>query len=87
MIACFYFFPTPLGVECASGDTFVASDAEPLSMESIFVPDPVVTISIKPTDKSKDDAFSKALNRFQVLLQYKFFIQKLCVLVEIIYLL
>lgn len=54
-----------IGVECASGDTFVASDAEPLSMESIFVPDPVVTISIKPTDKSKDDAFSKALNRFQ----------------------
>jgi len=54
-----------IGVDCSSGDSFVAADAEELSMESIFVPDPVVTVCIKPTDKTKDDAFSKALNRFQ----------------------
>lgn len=55
-----------LGVDCASGDTFVAHDAkERLTMESIYVPEPVVTIAIKPTDKTKEGAFAKALDRFQ----------------------
>lgn len=54
------------GLECASGDTFVsASDPKPLSMESLFVPDSVMSLAVTP--KKKDAAsnnFTKALNRF-----------------------
>ena len=35
-----------------------------LSMESIYVPDPVLSLSIKPSDKKKTDNFSKAVQRF-----------------------
>lgn len=54
------------GLECASGDTFVASsNKEPLSMESLFVPDPVMSLAIAPKKRdSSSNAFSKALNRF-----------------------
>ena len=51
------------GVECASGDTFT-DGALSYSMTSMFVPDPVISLSITP--KSKDTTnFSKALQRFQ----------------------
>ena len=33
-------------------------------MESIFVPDPVLSLAIKPVDKKKTDNFSKAVQRF-----------------------
>lgn len=52
------------GVECASGDTFTDGGL-PYSMSSMFVPDPVISLSIKPKT-SKDGAnFSKAMSRFQ----------------------
>jgi elongation factor G len=50
------------GVDCASGDTFI-SKGKPLSMESMFVPDPVISMSITPTNRDSDN-FSKAINRF-----------------------
>ena len=50
------------GIECASGDTFTSG--ERLSMQSMFVPDPVISYSIAPKDKSGQANFSKALNRF-----------------------
>jgi elongation factor G len=51
------------GVECASGDTFT-DGKHSYSMTSMFVPDPVISLSITP--KSKDTTnFSKALQRFQ----------------------
>lgn len=50
------------GIECASGDTFTSG--ERLSMQSMFVPDPVISYSITPKDKSGQTNFSKALNRF-----------------------
>jgi len=52
------------GIDCASGDTFVLDKNELLSMESIFVPDPVISLSIKPTDKKNGDNFQKAVQRF-----------------------
>ncbi|KAI9179662.1 Elongation factor G, mitochondrial [Blastocladiella emersonii ATCC 22665] len=51
------------GVECSSGDTF-SDGTEKLTMTSMFVPEPVISLAIHP--KGKDTAnFSKALNRFQ----------------------
>ncbi|XP_065840715.1 elongation factor G, mitochondrial-like [Oscarella lobularis] len=52
------------GIECNSGDTFVGDGAPRLTMESIHVPDPVISLAIYPKDKN-DANFSKALNRFQ----------------------
>lgn len=54
------------GLECASGDTFIASGAqEVLSMESLFVPEPVMSLAITPKKRdSSSNAMSKALNRF-----------------------
>ncbi|MGE0172176.1 MAG: elongation factor G [Oligoflexales bacterium] len=52
-----------VGVDCASGDTYCA-DGLNTTMESMFVPDPVIELAIKP--KTQDDLvkMSKALNRF-----------------------
>jgi elongation factor G len=52
------------GVDCASGDTFTDGTLS-YSMTSMFVPEPVISLSIKPK-LSKDSAnFSKAIARFQ----------------------
>lgn len=51
------------GVDCASGDTFVNDGKLNLSMESIHIPDPVVSMSIKPTHNKDRDNFSKAVAR------------------------
>jgi elongation factor G len=51
------------GIECASGDTFCDPSMN-LSMTSMFVPDAVISLSIKPVDKSASDKMAKALNRF-----------------------
>ncbi|KAH8869348.1 Elongation factor G, mitochondrial [Schistosoma japonicum] len=53
------------GVDCASGDTMVdVNMKEPLAMESMFIPEPVVSMSIKPTNKASIESFSKGLARF-----------------------
>lgn len=52
------------GVDCASGDTFVTDKKTNISLESIFVPDPVVSMSIKPVNNKDRDNFSKAVQRF-----------------------
>lgn len=51
------------GVECASGDTF-ADPSINMSMTSIFVPEPVISLAIKPADHKAETNMSKALNRF-----------------------
>ena len=51
------------GIECASGDTFVKNGMN-LSMTSMFVPDPVISLAISPIDKKAADNMAKALNRF-----------------------
>ena len=53
------------GIDCASGDTFVVDKTSSnLSMESIFVPDSVISLSIKPNNKKDGDNFAKAIQRF-----------------------
>lgn len=52
------------GVECASGDTFVTDPSLKLSMESIHVPDPVVSMAVKVKDKNRVQNFTKGITRF-----------------------
>ena len=52
------------GVDCASGDTFTDGGL-PYTMSSMFVPDAVMSLSIKPKRTGDADNFSKAMNRFQ----------------------
>jgi elongation factor G len=51
------------GVECASGDTFCDPDLN-YAMTSMYVPEPVISLSIEPVDKKSSDQMGKALNRF-----------------------
>lgn len=52
------------GIECASGDTFTDGTLG-YSMTSMFVPEPVISLSIKPKDNKDLPNFSKAMARFQ----------------------
>jgi elongation factor G len=51
------------GIDCASGDTFVAPGIR-LSMTSMYVPEPVISLAIFPKDHKSEVNISKALGRF-----------------------
>ncbi len=51
------------GIDCASGDTFTDGSRR-LTMTSIYVPEPVISLAIKPKDKKAEMNLSKALTRF-----------------------
>ncbi len=51
------------GVDCYSGDTFT-DGSEPLAMTSIFVPDPVISLTVTPENNKAQVNMSKALSRF-----------------------
>ncbi len=51
------------GIDCHTGDTFVSSGPR-LAMTSMYVPDPVISLSVNPVDSKAQDNMSKALNRF-----------------------
>ncbi|MDF5706307.1 MAG: elongation factor G [Nostoc sp. S4] len=53
-----------LGVDCASGDTFCTGETL-VSLERMYVPEPVITLAIMPKKQEDSDRLSKALNRFQ----------------------
>ncbi len=53
-----------VGIECASGDTFCGGDLE-YGLESIFVPDAVIRLSIEPAKRDGADKLAKALQRFR----------------------
>ena len=53
-----------VGIDCASGDTF-CSDGVNYSLESIYVPEPVIRLSIEPTQRDGADRLGKALERFR----------------------
>ncbi len=52
-----------LAVDCASGDT-ICGDGINYSLESIFVADPVISLSITPASSADQERMAKALNRF-----------------------
>jgi len=51
------------GIDCASGDTFCAEGLR-LSMTSMYVPEPVISLAVYPKDSKSQANMSKALNRF-----------------------
>ncbi|KAF7846382.1 hypothetical protein BT93_L4479 [Corymbia citriodora subsp. variegata] len=52
------------GVDCASGDTFTDGTLG-YTMTSMFVPEAVISLSIKPKQTKDTPNFSKAMSRFQ----------------------
>ena len=53
-----------VGIDCASGDTFT-SDGINVSLENIFVPEPVIKLSVEPKTREGADKLAKALERFR----------------------
>jgi len=51
------------GIDCQSGDTFVSPGLN-YALTSIFVPDPVISLAVKPKDSHSANNLAKALNRF-----------------------
>jgi len=51
------------GIDCASGDSFVAPGIS-LTMTSMYVPQPVISLAIFPKDNKSEVNVSKALGRF-----------------------
>ncbi|MCP4256555.1 MAG: elongation factor G [Planctomycetes bacterium] len=52
-----------LSIDCASGDT-ICGDGVNYSLESIFVADPVISLSIEPASSADQERMAKALSRF-----------------------
>mmetsp|Transcript_38521 Transcript_38521/g.43971 ORF Transcript_38521/g.43971 Transcript_38521/m.43971 type:complete len:739 (-) Transcript_38521:169-2385(-) len=51
------------GVDCKSMDTFSDGNMD-LSMRSMFVPEPVMSLAVRPKKKDMHNNFSKALSKF-----------------------
>ncbi len=51
------------GIECASGDTFRKPDYN-LTLTSMHVPEPVISLAVAPKERRAADNLSKALQRF-----------------------
>ena len=51
------------GIECASGDTFTDGTID-VAMSAMHVPDPVISLAIKPVDQRGQANLAKALGRF-----------------------
>jgi elongation factor G len=52
-----------IGVDCASGDTY-SSENKYCTLESMFVPEPVIKMAVSPTARDGIDRMGKALQRF-----------------------
>jgi elongation factor G len=53
-----------MGIDCASGDTYAAT-AKYCTLESMFVPEPVIKMAINATNRGDSDKMGKALQRFR----------------------
>jgi len=53
-----------MGIDCASGDTY-ASQAKFCTLESMFVPEPVIKIAVSPESRGDAEKLGKALARFR----------------------
>ena len=53
-----------MGIDCASGDTY-SSQQKFCTLESIFVPEPVIRVAVTPSQRADSDKLGKALARFR----------------------
>jgi elongation factor G len=53
-----------MGIDCASGDTY-CDTRDFCTLESMFVPEPVIKIAVNPLNRGDGDKMSKALQRFR----------------------
>ena len=53
-----------MGIDCASGDTF-ASENKMCTLESMFIPEPVIRVAVNPAKRADADKLGKALARFR----------------------
>jgi elongation factor G len=53
-----------MGIDSASGDTFAAS-REYCTLESMFIPEPVIKVAVLPKSRGEADKLGKALARFR----------------------
>ena len=51
------------GIDCASGETFCDAN-QLISLQNMHVPEPVMSLSIKPKKNDQLDSFMKAISRF-----------------------
>jgi elongation factor G len=52
------------GIDCETGTTFTDGTCN-LTMTSMFVPNAVISLAVRPKDKASADNFTKALNKFR----------------------
>lgn len=57
------FIGALFGIDCATGDTFAAQGIN-LTMTSMFIPEPVISLAISPNDHKSEINMTKALSRF-----------------------
>jgi len=53
-----------MGIDCASGDTY-AKEPKYCTLESMFVPEPVIKIAVRPESRGDAEKLGKALARFR----------------------
>lgn len=53
-----------MGIDCASGETY-SNDRGFCTLESMYVPEPVIKVAVTPASRADADKMSKALNRFR----------------------
>ena len=54
------------GVQCSTGETLTEGDMSNITRcQSMFVPDAVMSLTIKPASPEGSTKFGKALNKFQ----------------------
>jgi elongation factor G len=53
-----------MGIDCASGETY-SNDRDFCTLESMYVPEPVIKVAVTPASRADADKMSKALNRFR----------------------
>ena len=53
-----------MGIDAASGDTY-AAEQKYGTLESMFIPEPVIKVSVTPSSRADSDKMAKALQRFR----------------------